>query len=63
MMEREELVSLGLGKVTHARPQKPCQKPWGRKPGITTEEILNRGQKTKTKFVLPERNQQVLSQD
>ena len=54
-MEREELVSLGLGEVTHTRPHKPGQKPRGRKPGITTEEILNRGQKTKTKFVPPER--------
>ena len=49
-MEREKLVSLGLGEVTHTRPHKPGQKPQGRKPGITTEEIINRGQKNKTKF-------------
>ena len=54
-MEREELVSLGLGEVTHTRPHKPGQKPRGRKPGITSDEILKRGPKTTSKWVPPER--------
>ena len=48
--ERSELESLGLGQVTHTRLYTR-----GRKPGITTEEILERGSNTKSKFRDPER--------
>ena len=48
--DRTELESLGLGQVTHNRLHNR-----GRKPGITTEEILDRGSNTKTKFRDPER--------
>ena len=48
--ERSELESLGLDEVTHTRLHSR-----GRKPGITTEEILERGNNTKTKFKEPVR--------
>ena len=46
-MEREELVSLGLGEVTHTSPASQNQHH--------NRKIINRGQKTQTKFVHPER--------
>ena len=48
--EREELVSLGLGEVTHTR-----RRETGKKPGITTEEILKRGKSSVSKFTPPQR--------
>ena len=44
----QELEQLGLGHVTHTRVHKT-----GRKPGITTEEILDRHPDTVSKFNLP----------
>ena len=43
---RQELVSLGLGDVTHTRI-----KSRGQAPVITTAEILSRGPKTKSRLV------------
>ena len=50
MKTRQELVSLGLGEVAHTRA-----KTRGQRPGITTEEILDRGDMTVSKSVKPAR--------
>ena len=46
MKDRQELVDLGLGDVTHTRLNSG-----GQKPGITTKEILVRTKNTESKFV------------
>ena len=43
--DRKELIALGFGDITHTRRHKG-----GRRPGITTEEILKRTDKTISKF-------------
>ena len=48
MLDRQKLVELGLGDVTHTRKYNR-----GAKPGITTEEIFTRSEKVKTKFNPP----------
>ena len=50
MKDRQELVDLGLGDVTHTRLNSG-----GQKPGITTKEILVRTKNTESKFVPPVR--------
>ena len=50
MYERDFLVGLGLGDVTHTRLRRN-----GPKPGITTPEILTRTPNTDSKFVPPRR--------
>ena len=46
---RQELVELGLGHVTHTRVSNS-----NNRPGITTKEILNRGEDTESLFYVPE---------
>ena len=46
MKDRQELVDLGLGDVTHTRLNSV-----GQKPGITTKEILVRTKNSESKFV------------
>ena len=48
--DREDLVNVGLGDVTSTRVSKN-----GRKPGITTPEVLTRGDKVIPKFKPPAR--------
>ena len=49
--DRQELISLGLGDVCHTRLHST-----GRKPGVTTEEILSRTETTVSKFRYPARS-------
>ena len=49
--DRQELVNYGLGDVTHTRVRTR-----GRRPGITTEEVISRGNNTESKFNKPVRN-------
>ena len=46
--DREELINYGLGDVTSTRVSRS-----GRKPGITTAEVLDRGPKVVPKFAAP----------
>ena len=48
--DRQLLIDLGLGEVTHTRRHNR-----GPKPGITTPEILSRSYETVSKFVPPQR--------
>ena len=44
-LSREELVKLGLGDITHTRAN-----VGGRSPGITTKEVIDRGEDTVSLF-------------
>ena len=46
--DRQQLIDLGLGDVTHTRRHNR-----GPKPGITTPEVMSRSYDTVSKFVVP----------
>ena len=49
--DRQQLIDLGLGDVTHTRRHNR-----GPKPGITTAEVMSRSYDTVSKFVVPQRS-------